>query len=145
MQGYSNRRIFMNDEKITKREVSSTKMLQSIIAHFGPRAPFVENTIYNLMDMLSEDYQGGSWKYFELSNGGFYMSPTSRESYNISWNDNYYEGTMSADAAGITACLFAYSHMSFRANFEQLSEYYQKLYEFMAAHEESEEIFAAID
>ena len=77
MQGYSNRRVFMNDEKITKREVSSTEMLQSIIAHFGPRAPFVENTIYNLMDMLSEDYQGGSWKYFELSNGGFYMSPTS--------------------------------------------------------------------
>lgn len=135
----------MNDEKITKFEVRSTEMLQSIIAHFGATAPFVENAIYNLMDMLSKDYQGGAWKYFELSNGGFYMSPSSPKSHRVLWCDNYYDGVMSADAAGITACLFAFSQLSFRANLEYLGEYYEKLYEFVIDHEESGEIFAAID
>jgi hypothetical protein len=58
---------------------------------------------------------------------------------------NGYEGQMSADAAGITACLFALSHLSFRIPNDLISRHYYQLRDFALEHAEATEILAAID
>ena len=54
---------------------------------------------------------------------------------------------MSADALGITACLYAYSHLSFAQNSfgELCAQHYHWLREYALDHSEAGAIFAAID
>ena len=67
-------------------------------------------------------------------------------SFRISVDTNGYEGEMSADAAGITVCLFACSHLSFRySNDEVFGDHFHMLREFAVEHAEASAIFAAID
>jgi hypothetical protein len=70
----------------------------------------VEYPVYVFMRKLAHQYTGGYCNYFELSNGGFYIAPTHATSFNVCIDTNGFEGQMIADAAGITACLFALSH-----------------------------------
>jgi len=58
---------------------------------------------------------------------------------------NGYAGRMSAEAAGITACLFAFSHLSFRIPDEVISGHYYQLRDFALEHAEASAILAAID
>ncbi len=61
-------------------------------------------------------------------------------------SDNGYEGDMSADALGITACLYAYSHLSFNSVIaDTCNKHYHLLREFMLDHAEARSILAAID
>ena len=45
---------------------------------------------------------------YTLSNDGFYMAPSGDEVFHVAC-DNMFEGDISADALGITACLYAYT------------------------------------
>jgi len=57
-----------------------------------------------------------------------------------------FEGTLSADAAGITVCLFTFSHLSFQQPSEDVfSRHFYALREFALDHKEVGSIFAAID
>ena len=60
---------------------------------------------------------------------------------------NMYEGDLSADALGITACLYAYSHLSFStgAIAREYARHYHLLREFMMDHPEVGEILGATD
>lgn len=132
--------------KITARELNDTERLQMLPKHFGHLMLTVESAIFNFMAQLSSDYQGGFWSYYELSNGGMYMAPASgQNTYRISVDGNGYEGTMSADAAGITACLFTLSHLSFAVHDERIAEHFYRLREFAFDHREASAIIAATD
>jgi hypothetical protein len=75
------------------------------------------------------------------------MAPCSDQLYQVSC-DNGYEGKLSADALGITACLYAYSHLSFSSNqafAEICANHYHLLRGYMLEHEEASKILAAID
>jgi hypothetical protein len=105
----------------------------------------VEGRIYDLMREFSADYTGGEWAFFELSNGGFYMTPPG-ECLRIGISSNGYEGRMTADAAGITVSLFAMSHLSFEyPSFEIFARHFHLLRDFALGHAEAAQIFAAID
>ena len=75
------------------------------------------------------------------------MSPVDDTVFTVS-SENGWRGTMSADTLGITACLYAYSHMSFSGN-EELAELcgrnYHLLRAYMFEHVEVKGILAAID
>ena len=63
-------------------------------------------------------------------------------------SENGYEGAMTADALGITACLYAYSHLSFSDDPNQTmmcGQQYHLLRDFMMGHAEARVILAAID
>jgi hypothetical protein len=63
-------------------------------------------------------------------------------------SENGYEGVMSGDAFGVTACLYAYSRLSFTAGdriAEVYARHYHRLREFIMEHPEVEAILAAID
>lgn len=117
-------------------------------ALFGVNFPMcLEPVIYTMAERLSPDYAGGLWSMYALSNGAFYMAPETEGSMRVV-GPNGFEGTMSADALGITACLYAYSHLSFggpEAFSETCARQYHLLREFMFEHAEVGAILEAID
>ncbi len=69
-----------------------------------------------------------------------------RGTYRIHIDTNCYDGIMSADASGITTCLFACSHLSFNdPKGELFAERFHQLRDYALGHPESGEIFSAID
>ena len=73
-----------------------------------------ENAVYDFMRALSADYGGGFWTFLERDGQALDMAPDTDKRFRISWHGNGYEGEVSADAAGIIACLFTFSHLSMR-------------------------------
>ena len=61
---------------------------------------------------MSEDYNGGYWHFYTLTNGGFYLALASDKPVHISVEGNGFDGEMSADAAGIMATLFALGQLA---------------------------------
>lgn len=104
----------------------------------------VERRIYEFMSQVCPAYSGGSWRFFELANGGFYMTPPG-EAYEICIDSNGFQGHMSADAAGITVCLFIYSQLSFESATESFAKHFHWLRDFARHHPEAGAIFQAID
>jgi hypothetical protein len=90
-------------QSIQVREVAKGERLQILPRRFGRYMLTVEHAIYRFMGELSVQYQGGYWRYVELSNGGFYMAPAQEEKLDVGVATNGFGGEMSADAAGITA------------------------------------------
>ena len=114
---------------------------------FGIRYPLqLEPTVYQFAEQLAEGYSGGYWHFYQLSNGGFYMAPDLDGPFAVV-ADNGYTGSMSADALGVTACLYTYSNLSFgEGRFtERCADHYHWLYEFAMSHTEAVAIRAAID
>ncbi len=96
---------------------------------------------------LSEQYDGGYWEFYTLGNGGFYMAPASDKILSV-YCENGFSGNLSADALGITACLYAYSNLSFGENnrFTQTcAKQYHVVRDYMLEHPEAREILGAID
>ena len=114
---------------------------------FGVHFPFrLEPTIYGMADRLAPAYDGGYWHFYSLSNGGWYMAPATDAIFDVSC-ENGFEGSMSADAFGITACLYAYSNLAFdQGPFAQVcAEHYHLLREFAVEHAEARAILQATD
>lgn len=106
----------------------------------------LEPTIFAMADRLAPAYSGGLWSFYALSNGGWYMAPDSEPVFDVSC-ENGFDGKLSADALGITACLYAYSHLSFgEGEFAQTcARHYHLLRDFMMEHSEARAILRATD
>ena len=119
--------------------------IDTLPRHFGARMMTVEHSIYSFIREFVAEYKGAFWDFYELSNGGFYMAPNS-DPVKFSVHTNGFEGSLSADAAGITVCLFTFSHLSFQQPAEDVfSRHFYALREFALDHKEAGSIFAAID
>lgn len=114
---------------------------------FGRRLFLIgEHTVFSFMERLSPaDYQGGLWDFYELGEEPLYLAPTMRPRFRLSWDGNGYEGEVSAGAAGIIATLFAFSHLSFRHDADELATGFARLHAYADGHPEAREIFSAID
>ena len=132
---------------ITATLVPEAQRLDTADQHFGIRYPLViEPTVYRFAEQLAKSYSGGYWHFYRLSNGGFYMAPNLDKPFRIV-ADNGYAGSMSAEALGITACLYTFSNLSFTGgNFgENCGRQYHCLFDFAMQHSEAGSIRAAID
>jgi hypothetical protein len=137
----------MTTEEISRRTLAEGERADFVHALFGLHFPLkLEPTIFSIADRLAENYNGGFWQFYALGNGGFYMAPDVDHGYQIAC-ENGFEGTVSADALGITACLYAYSHLSFSegALAEACAEQYHLLREYVMDHPEAGAILAACD
>lgn len=132
-------------EKITASEIPEQHRSRALPRHFGQQTMAVETAIFGFMRLLARDYEGGYWKFFDLSNGGFYMALQTNSRFDIWVEGNGYQGTLSADAAGIAACLFAFSHLSLSTHSDEISKHFYRLRDFALQHAEAKEILAAID
>lgn len=136
----------VNQHRITAREVPTARRIRHVASQFGVAFPLLlEPAVYRAASALSEDYAGGHWRFMALSNGGFYMAP-GRERLRVT-SPNGYAATMSGDAFGITACLFAYSDLSFRGDSiaEVCAEHFQRLRGFAVWYPAGGAILAACD
>lgn len=110
----------------------------------GNRCVVLEHTIYDMLRGMTDDYDGGYWHYYSLSNGGFYMAPMNEKSFHLRC-ENMFEHEVSADTAGIIACAMAYSHLSFLPNGECFATSYYLLSDYIFQHCEAGLIRAALD
>jgi len=114
---------------------------------FGPlNAILLEANVFAMAESLSDSYKGGMWLFYMLDDGGFYMAPNTDAEFVVQSSNGSLE-TMSADAFGITVCLFVYSHLSFDDGklAELCSEHYHCLREYMMDHAEVRSILTATD
>ncbi|MFN7506335.1 MAG: antirestriction protein [Limnobacter sp.] len=111
---------------------------------FGVLAPSAELRVFSFMSWLAPAYRGGVWEFYDLSNGGMYMAPKTGP-LRIEVPTNGFEGTLSADAAGIVATLFALCYLCETRDDERCIDYYHALREFASEHGEISLIFSAID
>lgn len=127
--------------------VISARRLDMLPRYVGRFTVVFESMLCQQMREFSGDYEGGYLLMWELSNGGFYMTPGQHEKMNVV-TPNGYSGIMSADALGITVCLYMYSHLSFHTSGldqQQFSQLFHDLRDWVLIHPEKESILAAID
>lgn len=113
---------------------------------FGVR---LEPLIFTFAEALSPDYSGGLWKFFRIESEqqGFLMVPEPEDKRYRVRVPNGYDGEMTAEAFGITVCLYSFSHAAFQGGpfGETCSECFHLLRAFAAEHPEADAIFRAID
>jgi hypothetical protein len=130
---------------VTATKVPTHQRLRFLPKHFGLSMLHVEQRIYEQMRELAPAYDGGYWEYWDLSNGGCYVVPPGNE-YRIAQPSNFFDGTVSAEAAGIIVTLYVMSHLSFAYPRERLFvDHFYHLRAFALDHAEAAHIFAAID
>ena len=132
---------------ITRQIVAGNQRVNITADLFGAYFPMrLEPFVYAMTSKLSDDYSGGYWHFYTLSNGGFYMSPESDGQFQVI-SENGHECFMSADALGITTCLYSYSHLSFGEDeFSEIcANQYHLLREYMLDHAEARSILGSID
>lgn len=134
---------------ITRTQVAERDRLKILPRYAGRLGVMLEATIYQAMGEYHADYQGAHWEFYELSNGAFYMAPTGLdEPLAMSCASNWYDGAMSADAAGITTTLVAINRMAWGTSGAERNRFINLFYalrEFAIEHNESAEIMKAID
>lgn len=137
----------LNDTSIVLATlVPNAERLDFLPRHFGRQMITVEQYLYTKLSELSGNYTGGFWTFHDLSNGGCYLAPTAPAQFHVVVHGNDFDGTLSADATGITATLFTLSELAFRLpHIEVLSTRYHQLRDFAADHAERRLIFRAID
>ena len=135
-------------QTISRALVPERDRTDLVDALFGLNFPLqLEPCVFAVASELSSDYHGGYWAFQSLGNGGFYMAPDDDARFTVR-SENGYEGTMTADAFGVTVCLYAYSRLSFIATKPASTTYarhYHLLREYAMDHPEVAEIVRATD
>ena len=132
---------------VTREIVPEDQRLAVVERLFGMAFPLqLEPVVYGITDRMADGYDGGYWDFFTLSNGGFYMCPAEDRSFHVKCQ-NMYEGDLSADALGITSCLYAYSNLSFSLSdiAREYARHYHLLREYSMEHAEVREILGSTD
>ncbi|BCM78153.1 antirestriction protein [Aeromonas caviae] len=138
----------MNNEQliITASQVEEEDRMEFLPAFFGESLMLKgEGLVYNWMRRLSEDYQGGLWQFYHLSNGGFYMAPDLDRKLVLCVPGNWFQRELSADAAGIVATLFVLCQLANATEEDRLIDLYYKLKAYLDFHPEGGLIAQAID
>jgi hypothetical protein len=135
--------------KVAAAPLPEWKRLAFLPRFFGRYFVRGENLVYAWLSRLASEYRGGLWQFYELSNGGFYLAPLLERPLTVRVDGNGYDGVMSADAAGVVACLFALGQLAHELDGTSagaaLSEHYHRLREYALDHLEAPAILHAID
>jgi len=122
-----------------------------LLRHIGSRwVSSFEQLLNQWMKRLSCDYSGDHWDYFELSNGGFYLTPLATNKTLLMASPNFAEENVSADAAGIIVTMFALTELmgimdcKGDGGLDNIIERYYALRDFAIEHNEREKIFSII-
>src|SRR3546814_20252368 len=95
---------------ITAQRVQEAKRMDFLPSAFGAYYMRGERLVLSWLRALCDDYQGGYWHYYWLSNGAFYLAPHTPSKFRLVWANNFFAGEMSADDAGSVARLYGIKH-----------------------------------
>ena len=130
--------------EITKTECTGDKRLDFLPKCIPNPLAMIEfeNFVYTIAGRFT-DYNGGLWRFWDLDNNGFFMSPDTDVDFHFQNPDNYSDVNLSAEALGIVACLYAFSHLSFKHH--KLGDFYHLLAEYAYDHPEAAAIWESVD
>ena len=131
--------------RITARLLAPQERMRALPQQFGASFLAVEHSVYQMMRYLCAEYQGGYWDYYALSNGGFFMAPTTAAHYRLYCDGNGYEGVFTADAAGVGVCAMTYSQLSFAPGGARLAEEYYRLRDYIELHPAVRQLLDLLD
>lgn len=136
--------------KITRTRIDQDdQRLELLPAYFGGHFLRVEMAVYDkLQKMAPEDYNGGYWYMYELSNGAMYFAPAIEDrKLRLSVDTNGWSGEVSADAAGLISCLFVFNALCWTfPDSKKFNDLFYALRDYaIDVHPESAEIIGAID
>ena len=92
---------------ITKTLVAESDRLNTLPRYLGKHYLEFEMSVYGFMDRFCENYNGGYWDYYRLSNGGFFMCLSDEQRFNVVNEGNHFSSEMSAEAVSVGVNLFA--------------------------------------
>lgn len=132
--------------RITATQIPENDRLNFLPHHFCRYMLRFEQQVYHQLGELAAGYSGGYWEFYDLSNGGCYLAPGG-ERLHLCQPGNGFEATVSADAAGIIATLYALSSLAFQLHEETdvFTKHLHRLRNFALEHPEAAQILAAID
>lgn len=138
------------DPDITKTELKGQHRMGALPKHFPNCYLRVEQMVYSVARKLCTDYRGGSWDFWSLSNGGFFMSlPGNMRLCNPM---NQSEEVLSGEAAGLVICVLAFAWFgdqyvgtSFEYIANMMYEQVSLLKDYADQHPEGGKIFRLID
>lgn len=138
---------------ITATDVKARARMKFLPTLFGGAYVRGESAVYSLAQYYSEDYQGGSWRFAELSCGGGFMYPDGGDGYyQVDVQGNGFSGRMSAEVFGMFITSMALNRLSWQAYERDNQTLCDKLIrhqEFLKAyadqHPESHQFYRAID
>ncbi|MFM0267954.1 antirestriction protein [Paraburkholderia sediminicola] len=134
-----------NQTRISSNVVVDELRLNFLPHYLGAQYLQGEALVYDWAARLSTAYNGGSWDFFQLSNGGFYMAPSNCGRVHVRWHMNGYSDMMGADAFGIVVTLFALCHLAEKCGDDSIIGHYHELRTFATQHGEAANILRAID
>lgn len=117
-------------------------------ANAMPGFLYGELVTFRFAEWLCPSYRGALWSFYRLSNGGGYLAPDlSEDAVAVSWSDNGFSGTMTPDALGVVASIFALNTMFVQAPYHAVlyAERLDLLKDYASEHPEAGLIFRAID
>ncbi len=130
---------------INKKLVPAHQRTGFFPRHFPVAYMKVELQIYGHLSALADGYRGGGWAFVELDNGGCFIAPHGVDQVRLCNADNGSDETITGEAAGVVACLYAFSHLSFGPGLGYLGDKFHLLRDFALEHPEAAKIFALID
>ncbi|MEX3929774.1 antirestriction protein [Paraburkholderia sp. BR10936] len=142
----------MQSNLVTARPVSDDRRMGFLPHLFGPMYNAGESGLFSYARMLApEQYQGGHWDFYELSNGGGFAVPTGPEVWELT-SENQDRQRMTREAAGIVFTLFSLGRQMERcalhtseATLAALSDMHTRLYQFAREHDDWRAIRAVLD
>ena len=88
-------------QPVTRETVPEDQRMAVVERLFGIHFPLkLEPVIYGITERMADEYSGGYWQFYNLSNGGWYMAPDEDRVFHVKC-DNMYEGDLSADATTV--------------------------------------------
>ena len=134
---------------IEAKQIEEAQRLATLPHYLGRYMMQFESAVYTHMSRLCESYEGGYWQFYALSNDGFYMALDSSKKMMIRQGSNYFEQLLSADTAGIIACLYALNDLVWKYEGEKdiykLYELFEALRAYASEHEDGTAIFKVIN
>ncbi len=133
---------------VTASVVAEEDRLEFLPKHLNLGALFrFEPTLYGWMSTLCRSYTGGYWEMVALSNGGFFMYPTTASGQRIELvvDGNGFKDFLSQEATGVVITLFTLNELLLTRGGDQLATKHNQLREYIYAHPEKEAILRAID
>lgn len=130
---------------IEKTLISEEDRLDFLPKYLGDHFFKFETLVYSFMDKFCIGYTGGYWNFYGLSNGGMFMSYATDEECRIVNAMNYFEDTLSAEAASIALNIFALNALICQTRDEKIFDLYEALRDFAAEHPEGAKIYRFID
>ncbi|MEB0990029.1 antirestriction protein [Citrobacter sp. CF971] len=114
---------------------------------YTPQWITLEPRIFVWMDRFCDEYSGGIWSFYTLSNGGAFMAPDadSDDKWHLFNGMNGNGADMSAEAAGIAVCLIEFSHHACRTGCDAMTAHYYRLRDYALQHPEAHAILSIID